>query len=261
MRNRQVRMGQNGACVIALSGKGGVGKTSLSAALVRTLVEKCPESKILAIDADPAIGLATALGVEVEETLDDIRLRVAADVTGKLNNTEDILAEAKFRLFDAMNEEKDFAFFAIGRPEGEGCFCAVNAYLRNVIELLIQEFDYVVIDGEAGIEQIQRRVMDKVSHLILVSDQSKKGINIIGTIKKVADEMMMCDSIGAVINRAPDPSRINFSDVEGAPLVAVIEQDDKLIDMDMEGLSIFSLDSESKLLRGAEQILNEMNII
>lgn len=254
-------MEQNGACVIALAGKGGVGKTSLSAAIVRSLVEAHPDSKILAIDADPAIGLSTALGVEVEETLDDIRLRVAADVTGNLGSTEDILAEAKFRLFDAMSEEQGFAFFAIGRPEGEGCFCAVNAYLRNVIEMLVQEFDYVVIDGEAGIEQIQRRVMDKVSNLVLVSDQSKKGINIIGTIKKVADDMMMCDSIGAVINRAPDPSRINFTDVEGAPLVAVIEQDDSLIDMDMEGLSIFSLDHDAKLLAGAREILQKMNII
>ena len=251
----------NGACVIALVGKGGVGKTSLSAAIVRSLTEAHPDAMVLAIDADPAIGLSTALGVEVHETLDDIRLRVAADVTGKLNNTEDILAEAKFRLFEAMSENNGFAFFAIGRPEGEGCFCAVNAYLRNVIEMLVQDFDYVVIDGEAGIEQVQRRVMDKVSHLILVSDQSKKGINIIGTIKRVADEMMMCDSIGAVINRAPDPSRIDFDNIEGAPLLAVIEQDNSLIDMDMEGLSIFSLGEDSKLLAGARQILTGMGII
>lgn len=254
-------MKEQGACVIALVGKGGVGKTSLSAAIVRTLTEAHPEAKILAIDADPAIGLSTALGVEVHETLDDIRLRVAADVTGKLNNTEDILAEAKFRLFEAMSENNGFAFFAIGRPEGEGCFCAVNAYLRNVIEMLVRDFDYVVIDGEAGIEQVQRRVMDKVSHLILVSDQSKKGLNIIGTIKHVADDMMMCDHIGAVVNRAPDPGRIDFDNIEGAPLLAVIEQDNSLIDMDMEGLSVFSLGEDSKLLAGARQILSGMGLI
>ena len=96
--------------VIALAGKGGVGKTSLSAAIVRILSEKRPDAKILAIDADPAVGLSVALGVEVTETLDRIRKRVAEDITGKLRDTQDILAEAKFRIYEAMEEEKGFAF-------------------------------------------------------------------------------------------------------------------------------------------------------
>lgn len=254
-------MEKRNTCVIALAGKGGVGKTSLSAAIVRTLTEEHPDKRILAIDADPAVGLATALGVEPGSTLDDIRLRVAANVTGKLQSTEDILAEAKFSLFDAMSEKDGFAFLAVGRPEAEGCYCAVNSYLRNVIELLTEDFDYVVIDGEAGIEQINRRVMDKVSNLILISDQSMKGINIIRTIKKVADKMMMCDKIGAVINRAPAPERIDFDDVEGAPLVAVIKPDDSLINMDMDGASIFELPKDSLLLEGARKALRQMDVI
>lgn len=253
-------MGEN-ATVIALAGKGGVGKTSLSAATVRILTEKKPDAKILAIDADPAIGLSTALGVSVTETLDDIRLRVAADVTGKLNNTEDILAEAKFRLFDAMKETNGFAFLAIGRPEAEGCYCAINSYLRNVIELLVKDFDYVVIDGEAGIEQINRRVMDRVNHLILVSDQSKKGLSIISTIKDVSDKMMMCDEVGCVINRALDPGRIDFTEINGAPLLAVIGQDNSLIKMDMDGASIFELSEETALMKGAEQALEKLGIL
>ena len=146
--------------VIALTGKGGVGKTSLSASFVRILTEKKPEARILAIDADPAIGLSVALGVEVTETLDEIRRRIAEDVTGKLKDTENILAEARFRLFDAMKETDGFAFLAIGRPESAGCYCAINTYLRQVIGLLVNDFDYVVIDGEAGIEQINRRVLE-----------------------------------------------------------------------------------------------------
>ena len=141
------------ASVIALTGKGGVGKTSLSAAIVRVLTETHPEAKILAIDADPAIGLSVALGVDVKETLDEIRLRVAKDVTEGLQDTQDILAEAKFRIFEAMQEQKGFAFLAIGRPEAAGCYCAINTYLRQVISLLVNEFDYVVIDGEAGINR------------------------------------------------------------------------------------------------------------
>ena len=100
---------QKHATVIALTGKGGVGKTSLSAAIVRQLAEWQPAARILAIDADPAIGLSVALGVSVTETLDDIRRRVADDVTEKLHDTQDILAEAKFRLFQAMEEQNGFA--------------------------------------------------------------------------------------------------------------------------------------------------------
>ncbi len=251
----------NKACVIALAGKGGVGKTSLSASIVRILTEQKPEAKILAIDADPAVGLATALGAEVHETLDDIRLRVAADVTGKLNSTEDILAEAKFRLYEAMDEQQGYAFLAIGRPEAEGCYCAINSYLRNVIEMLAKEFDYVVIDGEAGIEQINRRVMDRVNHLILVSDQSKKGLSIIATIRRVSDEMMMCDKVGAVVNRAVAPERIDFTEIENTPVLTVIPQDPRLLEMDIDGKNIFELPADAAVLQGAGTILRKLEIL
>ena len=203
------------ASVIALTGKGGVGKTSLSAAIVRVLTEAHPEAKILAIDADPAIGLSVALGVDVKETLDEIRLRVAKDVTEGLQDTQDILAEAKFRIFEAMQEQKGFAFLAIGRPEAAGCYCAINTYLRQVISLLVNEFDYVVIDGEAGIEQINRRVMEKVTHLLCVSDQSRKGIQIISTIKEVSDTLMAADRVGAVLNRVLMPERVTEDQIGG----------------------------------------------
>ena len=251
----------NDATVIALTGKGGVGKTSISAASVRILTERKPDAKILAIDADPAVGLSTALGVTVEETLDDIRLRVANDVTGNLKNTEDILAEAKFRLLEAMKERGDFAFLAIGRPEAEGCYCAINSYLRNVIGMLVKDFDYVIIDGEAGIEQINRRVMDKVTHLLLVSDQSRKGLQIIGTIKDVSDKMMMCDKCGVIINRAMAPEKIDFTDIHGAPLLNVIGPDDTLTEMDMDGKSIFEIPSDTVLLTGVTKALENMGII
>lgn len=246
--------------VIALSGKGGVGKTSLSAAIVRLLTEKRPDAKILAIDADPAVGLSVALGVDPGETLDRIRKRVAEDVTGKLKDTQDILAEAKFRLYDAMEEKKGFAFLAIGRPEAAGCYCAINTYLKKVVEMLIGDFDYVVIDGEAGIEQINRRVMEKVTHLICVSDQSQKGLKIIETIKSVADELVMYDEIGLVVNRAPLPDRVS-DEVGGVRVVSVIPQDNAMTENDIEGRSIFELPQGSGILRGAEKALRNMNII
>ncbi|MBQ6292938.1 MAG: AAA family ATPase [Lachnospiraceae bacterium] len=249
------------ASVIALTGKGGVGKTSLSAAIVRVLTEAHPEAKILAIDADPAIGLSVALGVEVKETLDEIRLRVAKDVTEGLQDTQDILAEAKFRIFEAMQEQKGFAFLAIGRPEAAGCYCAINTYLRQVISLLVNEFDYVVIDGEAGIEQINRRVMEKVTHLLCVSDQSRKGIQIISTIKEVSDSLVAADWVGAVLNRVLLPERITETEIGGVPLVAVIPPDPAHAENDIEGKSVFDLPDDSTILAGAREILQKMGLL
>ena len=249
------------ASVIALTGKGGVGKTSLSAAIVRVLTEAHPEAKILAIDADPAIGLSVALGVDVKETLDEIRLRVAKDVTEGLQDTQDILAEAKFRIFEAMQEQKGFAFLAIGRPEAAGCYCAINTYLRQVISLLVNEFDYVVIDGEAGIEQINRRVMEKVTHLLCVSDQSRKGIQIISTIKEVSDSLVAADWVGAVLNRVLLPERITEDEIGGVPLIAVIPPDPAHAENDIEGKSVFDLPDDSVILNGAREILQKMGLL
>ena len=251
----------NNTVVIALAGKGGVGKTSLSAAIVRLLTEKRPNAKILAIDADPAVGLSVALGVEVTETLDQIRKRVAEDVTGKLRDTQDILAEAKFRLYDAMAEQKGFAFLAIGRPEAAGCYCAINTYLKRVIEMLVDDFDYVVIDGEAGIEQINRRVLEKVTHLICVSDQSRKGLKIIETIKDVASELVMYDEIGLVVNRAPMPERITEKEIGGVPVVSVIPQDNAMTENDIEGRSVFELPEDTGILEGVRCALENLKIL
>ena len=246
--------------VIALAGKGGVGKTSLSAAIVRLLTEKRPDAKILTIDADPAVGLSVALGVNVTETLDQIRKRVAEDVTGKLKDTQDILAEAKFRLYDAMAEQRGFAFLAIGRPEAAGCYCAINTYLKKVIEMLVDDFDYVVIDGEAGIEQINRRVLEKVTHLVCVSDQSQKGLKIIGTIKDVAGELVMYDEIGLIVNRALFPERIESDEIEGVKIVSVIPQDNAMTENDVEGRNIFELPAETGILKGADEALKNLKI-
>lgn len=246
--------------VIALAGKGGVGKTSLSAAIVRLLTEKRPDAKVLAIDADPAVGLSVALGVEATKTLDQIRKAVAEDVTGKLRDTQDILAEARFRLYEAIKEQSGFGFLAIGRPESAGCYCAINTYLKKVIEMLVDDFDFVVIDGEAGIEQINRRVMEKVTHLICVSDQSQKGLRIIETIKSVADELVMYSRAGLIVNRAPFPDRIKEKTFGGVEIVSVIPQDDAMTENDIEGRSIFELPGDSGILKGADTALKNLKI-
>lgn len=249
------------AKVIAVAGKGGVGKTSISAAIVRLLTEAYPEAKILAIDADPAVGLSTALGVEVEETLDDIRKCVNNDVGEKLRDTPEILAEARFRLFDAMKEQNGFAFIAIGRPEAAGCYCAINTYLRQVISMLADDFDYVVIDGEAGIEQVNRRVMEKVTHLLLITDQSRKGAKVIDTIHAVADELVMYEKLGIIMNRVTRPDLIGATDLNGLELLAAVPTDDEHVANDIQGKNIFDLKRDSKILNGTYEALIKMNIV
>ena len=136
--------------ILAVAGKGGVGKTSIAATIVRLLVEGYPDKRILAIDADPAVGLSTALGIDVETTVDDIRKAVVATAEGgDTKNAVELLGEARYRIFDALVETDGFSFIAIGRPETAGCYCKINSYLKEVISILSENFDYVIIDGEA----------------------------------------------------------------------------------------------------------------
>lgn len=179
------------AKIITVAGKGGVGKTSVSAAMVKIIAEAYPDKRLLAIDADPATGLSTALGVEVRATIDDIRRSIVETLDeGDTRTAIELLGDARYKIFDAMTETDKFAFIAVGRPESAGCYCKINSYLKEVISLVSGDFDYVVIDGEAGVEQINRRVMEKVTHLVLVTDPSKKGRQVIASVKEVADRLM-----------------------------------------------------------------------
>ena len=250
------------ATIIALSGKGGVGKTSISAAIVKLLVQAYPDKKILAIDADPAVGLSTALGIDVKMTIDDIRKEIVETVEdGQTRAAIELLGDARYKIFDALVETDGFAFIAVGRPESAGCYCKINTYLKEVISILSNEFDYVVIDGEAGIEQINRRVMEKVSHLLLITDASKKGTQVISTIKSVADELVMYKKIGAIVNRIPDESVISHIDTNGIPVLSYIPTDSNLAIYDIEGKDITKLPDDSNVVEGAKKALVEMEIL
>ena len=138
-----------------------------------------------------------------------------------------------------MAETPGFAFLAIGRPESAGCYCKVNGYLKEVISLLADSFDYVVIDGEAGVEQINRRVMEKVTHLLLITDASKKGTQVIRTVKEVADELVMYDQVGAIVNRLPSKDVIPLLDTGDIPVLSYIENDPALTEFDIRGENVF----------------------
>lgn len=241
--------------IFAFAGKGGVGKTSLSAAFVRILSECFPDKKILAVDADPAIGLSTALQIQPSLTLDDIRMRIAKNIErGQTTEAIELLSEAKFHVLDSVVENGNISFLAIGRPEAAGCYCKVNAYLKQVVEMLSENYDFVVIDGEAGIEQINRRVMENITYLVLVSDASKKGIQVISTIEQVADKLITCKKSGVIFNRVRHT--FDADSISCIPQVlSVIGEDEDQAENDMQGESVFSLSEQSPLYLGAKKAL------
>lgn len=245
--------------IIALAGKGGVGKTSLSALVVKILTEKYPEKKILAIDADPAKGLATALGIDLKLTLDDIRSEIIASVEeGNTKDAMELVTESRYRIFDAIVQKEGFAFLGIGRPEAAGCYCRINSYLKSVIEMVSSQFDYVVIDGEAGVEQINRRVMEKVTHLLLVTDASRKGIEVIQTIHDLAADMIEFDRVGCVFNRIETTIEKNIDPIE---VLGMIPSDPNIIQYDVEAKNFMDLPNDTVAVQKLNEILKKFHII
>ena len=236
----------NRPSIIAVCGKGGAGKTSISAAIVRTLLED-PARRVLAIDADPAVGLASALGVEVTRTVDDIR----TDLIGKMESAKgssrtELLSNLDYEVFEAISERGNLAFLAIGRPEREGCYCQVNDLLRDIIAGLAENFDAVVIDGEAGIEQVNRRVMEHVTHLLTVSDLSARGINVVKSIRKVASSAVHYETTGLILNRIRREEELRDIIIpDELSFLGWIPEDEAVRNADIHGRSLLDLPSSA----------------
>jgi CO dehydrogenase maturation factor len=228
--------------LLAVCGKGGVGKTSISAIIVRILAENM-DKRILAIDADPSVGLATALGFRGERSVNDIRNDLIGRIEkGESENRQTLLAALDYEVLAALEERDNVAFLAIGRPEREGCYCKVNAMLRDIIESVARNFDYVVVDGEAGIEQVNRRVLATVTHLLLVSDASAKGLKVIETISTVAGLAVHYEKAGLLLNRIRGEAEKNRLSLPPAiPLIGWIPEDDGIRDADIAGRNLMEI--------------------
>ena len=257
--NKRDKIRTNKTKIIAVCGKGGVGKTSISSLIVKTL-QQDSRARILAIDADPAVGFSTSLGVKVRKTVDDIRKDVIdASRAGRAEDTASLLSRLDYELFDAITEVNNVAFLAIGRPETDGCYCKINDYLRHLIKKLSDQFDYVVIDGEAGIEQVNRRVMEKVTHLLLVSDASRKGLDVIRTIHQVAAKVVPFDQAGALINRIKTDEEKALVDLQDVPLLGWMLEDDKIRNYDIRGQSLLDL-PDGPSVRSVKKILADFTV-
>ena len=238
--------------ILAVCGKGGVGKTSISALIVRLLSED-PANRILAIDADPGVGLSFPLGITVKKTVDDIRNELIARLEeGETIDRKELVQSLDYALFNALEEKDNIAFLAIGRPEGDGCYCRVNALLKDIIREIAVNFDYVIIDAEAGIEQINRRVMEMVTHLLLVSDASLKARTIVKTIHRVAQQNCVLEKSGVIFNRMRDQQEIDaMGPIPGLKIWGALLENDRLREFDREGRSFFKLP--------VEDILNQLD--
>lgn len=232
---------------IALFGKGGVGKTSISALMVHELARR-KAGRILAIDADPAVGLATALGVGVDKTIDDIRKGLIDRLKDGGGDKSETINLLDYEVFDALVEHDGFSFLAIGRPEDEGCYCRVNYLLKDILHELADNFDVVVIDAEAGIEQINRRVMKTVENLVLISDTSAKGVHVAETIAHVAGDNDAVDyeRLGLVLNRVRTSEEVDkIASRTDLPLFGWLGEDDQIREYDFEGRALTELPEDA----------------
>ncbi|MCL2759302.1 MAG: AAA family ATPase [Treponema sp.] len=196
--------------LIAVTGKGGVGKTTVSALLIKNLLA-AGKTPVLAIDADPNSCLDAALGVNVTETVGRAREDVKTSPGSDVNVSKKELLRLK--LESALVESKGFDLIAMGRPEGEGCYCYANSVLKDVIADISGSYPYVVLDNEAGLENLSRRIVQKVDLMALVSDASNSGLETLLRLYELSREMKMSyDKLALVINRLRGgalPARLN----------------------------------------------------
>lgn len=175
------------SCVIAMAGKGGTGKTTVASLLVRIIGEKKLGS-VLAIDADPNSNLGEVLGLEVKENLGRILDEIGADPKiVPVNMGKDAYIE--YRVQSAVIEANGFDLLTMGKPEGPGCYCYVNNSLRNVMEKLAKDYDFVIVDNEAGLEHISRRTTRKVDTMVVISDPSMVGLRAAKRVTELTKEL------------------------------------------------------------------------
>lgn len=250
--------------VIAVSGKGGVGKTTLTGLLIQYLCET-GRRPVLAVDADANSNLNEVLGVEVETTLGDLREIIEAsakndDLIPKNMTKQDYL---EIRMNDALTEEDDFDLMVMGRTQGSGCYCYVNGLLQTQIQKLQNNYPYIVVDNEAGMEHISRGILPQMDTAILVSDCSRRGVQAAGRIKDLMNELHFKPSqIGLIVNRAPegklDDGTMEEIRKQGLDLLGVVPQDQGVYQFDCDGKPIVQLPADSPVRAALRDIVDKL---
>ena len=255
------------AHVIAIAGKGGVGKTTLTGLIIQYLGKK-GKGPILAVDADANSNLNEVLGVEVEETLGDIREEVARAEMSKDNPIPPGVSKAdymEFKFDDALIEDDDYDLLVMGRTQGKGCYCFVNGLLQAQLQRLEKNYPYIIVDNEAGMEHISRGVLPNMEVAILVSDCSRRGVQAVGRIAQLIKE---CDmhpkKVGLIINRAPNGVLNEGTKAEiekqGLTLLGVVPQDETVYEFDCDGTPIVDLPEDSPVRKVIVEIIDNLGL-
>jgi len=244
---------------IAIAGKGGTGKTTIAALLTKLLTEK---GAVLAIDGDPSSNLHMALGLPLEDTVGAIREEMPGLHLSPGVPKQDYL---ELRIQEALVESKGVDLLAMGRPEGPGCYCAANHWLRAAIDRLANNYDYVVIDSEAGMEHISRQTMRDVDILLLASDLTIRGISAAARMKELIGELRAhVDKIALVVNRVADglPPEIEAAITEaGLDLIGILPEDPEMTKLEIKGVPLTELPPDSLLKKGISEIARKLGLV
>ena len=256
---------------IALAGKGGVGKTTVAAMVIKYLVQN-KKGNILAIDADPSSNLNMVLGLELDWTVGDIRedmlhqvkdsLAAGGAAMGVMPGGQSKREYLDYQIRSSLSEGTRYDLIAMGRGEGVGCYCAVNHNLREVIDTISKNYAYLVIDNEAGMEHLSRRTTRDVQHLLIVSDPSQRGLVAAGRVAKLSKELdINIENAYLVINRmtgeVTEPITSIVKDM-GVPLLGVIPADETITAYDLNGTPLIDVDKFSPTFIEVSRMMEEI---
>ena len=256
---------------IALAGKGGVGKTTVAGMVIKYLAQNQPGS-ILAIDADPSSNLNMVLGLELEWTVGDIREDMLEQVKSSLTSGGAAMGTMpggvskrdylEYHVRSSLAEGSRFDLIAMGRGEGQGCYCAVNHNLREVIDSMSRHYAYIVIDNEAGMEHLSRRTTRDVQHLLIVSDPTQRGLVAAQRIADMSHDLdINIENTFLIINRLPDgiPVELNaFAEKMNIPLLGTIPADENLSVYEFSGKPLVDLGDDSPVYRAVELMMRKI---
>lgn len=243
---------------IALAGKGGTGKTTLAGMLIKFLVMK-EKTPILAVDADSNANLNEVLGLEVMGTLGNAREEMKKGEV-PVGMTKDVFMSMKFE--QAIVEAKRYDLIVMGRSEGAGCYCAANSLLTGFLEKLTDNYSYIVMDNEAGMEHISRLTTSNVDVLLIASDTSRRGLLAAVRINSLAKELNI--GVGKsclVINQTKEPPSelaLNMIKDEGLELAGTIPEDNTIYEYDLTGRPTIEIPENNIAVKAAFDIFEKI---
>lgn len=243
--------------VIALAGKGGTGKTTLAALIIRYLKAEA-DGAILAVDADPTSGLAQGLGITIPLTIGSMREAFLKD-HGDLPAGVPKETYLELKIHELLAESEGVDLLVMGRPEGKGCYCYVNNVLRGCIDLLVENYAYVVIDNEAGMEHLSRRTTRHIDVLLITTDHSISGLRAAKKVGDLAAEMGLSPKGQYIVaNRVtPDLSEqfLDEADRLGIVVSGTIPEDPMILEYDLAQRPLLQLPEESAAVRSIGRIV------